>query len=65
MRICKLDEVPEERRGIAICRRNAHQALQRVAEPAAHGTDKAVGLGRGDTGFLRLVADVNLNQQGW
>ncbi len=43
--------------------RDAHQAAQAFAEPGAAGVDEGVRLGQADARFLRLVADIDLDQQ--
>ena len=49
------------RRRVARFGRNAHQPAQRRTEAGAAGADERVGLGAGDAGLLRLVADIDLH----
>jgi hypothetical protein len=51
-------------RGLLVERRNAHQAFDRQAEPIAALYDERVRLGGHDSGFLRFLAGVDLDQAG-
>ena len=65
MGVGQCGEVLEIGRGVAFGGGDAHQAGQGRAEAGTHGADEGVGLSGGDAGFLRFVADIDLDQQGW
>ncbi len=51
--------------GIGVCGWNAHDAAQQGAETLPAIPDKTISLGGCDSGFLRLVANIDLDQQIW
>ncbi len=49
-------------RRLAVERRDAHQPLDRQAEPVAAGGDESVGVCRQNARFLRLLGNVDLDE---
>ena len=60
---CDFREQCEMRRGPLIRRRNAHESRDIEAKLFAALGDQSVGVCRGDTGFLRFLAGIDLDKQ--
>ncbi len=56
-------EVAEIRGGVCAFRRDAHEAAQGGAETGDLRADEGVSVGGGNAGFLRLVPDIDLDEQ--